>query len=60
MRELRTKRGWSQEEFADICHIHRGHMGQVERGEKDVSISTLEKISKGLGITVSALLKGIV
>ncbi|HET6844924.1 MAG TPA: helix-turn-helix transcriptional regulator [Candidatus Angelobacter sp.] len=60
VRELRLKRGWSQEEFADTCGIHRGHMGQIERGEKDVTISTLQKLSKGLGITVSAMLKGVV
>jgi transcriptional regulator with XRE-family HTH domain len=60
IRALRLKRGWSQEEFADLCVIHRGHMGQIERGEKDVSISTLIKVGKGFGITVSALLKGVV
>jgi transcriptional regulator with XRE-family HTH domain len=60
IRELRSERGWSQEAFADRCEIHRGHMGQIERGEKDVSISTLAKVGKGLEITVSALLKGIV
>jgi len=59
IRELRLKRGWSQEEFADICGIHRGAHGQVERGEKDVAISTLRKISKGFDMNVSALLKGL-
>ncbi len=60
IRALRKKRGWSQEEFADMCGIHRGHMGQIERGEKNLSIQTLEKVGKGLGMTVSALLKGVV
>ena len=60
IRGLRSKRGWSQEEFADLCGIHRGHMGQIERGEKDVTISTLAKLSKGLEMTVSALLKGVI
>jgi transcriptional regulator with XRE-family HTH domain len=35
-------------------------MGQIERGEKNLSIQTLEKVGKGLGMTVSALLKGVV
>jgi transcriptional regulator with XRE-family HTH domain len=60
IRSLRLKRGWSQEEFADRCRIHRGHMGQIERGEKNVSVATLEKVGKGLEMTVSALLKGVV
>jgi transcriptional regulator with XRE-family HTH domain len=59
IRDLRSKRGLSQEAFADLCEIHRGHMGQIERGEKDVTISTLVKVSKGLEMTVSALLKGV-
>jgi XRE family transcriptional regulator, regulator of sulfur utilization len=60
VRELRVKQGWSQEEFADRCEIHRGHMGQIERGEKNVSIATLVKIGKGLGMTVSAILDGVI
>ena len=60
VRELRTARGWSQEAYADICEIHRSHMGEIERGEVDVAISTLEKLAKGLDMTVSALLKGVV
>jgi transcriptional regulator with XRE-family HTH domain len=60
VRELRTARGWSQEAYADICEIHRSHMGEIERGEVDVAISTLEKLAKGLDITVSTLLKGVV
>jgi XRE family transcriptional regulator, regulator of sulfur utilization len=59
IRALRLKQGWSQEEFADRCGIHRGHMGQIERGEKNVSIDSLVKVSKGLDMSVSALLKGI-
>ncbi|HEV2989566.1 MAG TPA: helix-turn-helix transcriptional regulator [Candidatus Angelobacter sp.] len=60
IRELRMARGWSQETFADICEIHRSHMGEIERGEVDVAISTLAKLAKGLDITVSAMLKGVV
>ncbi|HEV3041486.1 MAG TPA: helix-turn-helix transcriptional regulator [Candidatus Angelobacter sp.] len=60
IRELRMARGWSQETFADICEIHRSHMGEIERGEVDVAISTLAKLAKGLDITVSAILKGVV
>lgn len=59
IRALRLKQGWSQEEFAHRCAIHRAHMGQIERGEKDVTISTLTKVGKGLGMTVSAFLKDL-
>jgi hypothetical protein len=35
-------------------------MGEIERGEKNVSISTLIKVAKGLDMRVWALLKGVV
>ena len=60
IRELRMARGWSQESYADICEIHRSHMGEIERGEVDAAISTLAKLAKGLDITVSTMLKGVV
>jgi transcriptional regulator with XRE-family HTH domain len=60
IRELRTARGWSQEHFADVCEIHRSHMGEIERGEVDVALSTLAKLAKGLDLSSGVLLKGIV
>lgn len=59
IRELRLKRGWSQEEFADRCDIHRSFMGEIERGESNLTLSTLLVISKQLETTVSALFRGI-
>jgi len=59
IRELRLKRGWSQEEFADHCGIHRSHMGEIERGETNLTLSTILVISQKLEITISALFRGI-
>jgi transcriptional regulator with XRE-family HTH domain len=59
VRRLRKKKELSQEEFADLCGIHRGHMGQIERGEKNLTLSTLQKLGKGLKVSVSSLLRGI-
>jgi len=59
IRELRLKKGWSQEEFADRCGIHRSHMGEIERGETNLTLSTLLVISQKLDTSISALFKGI-
>lgn len=59
IRELRMKKEWSQEEFADKCGIHRSHMGEIERGETNLTLSTLLIISKQLDLPISALFKGI-
>jgi transcriptional regulator with XRE-family HTH domain len=59
IRKLRDSRGWSQEEFADSSDINRSYMGRIERGELNLTLDTMRKVAKGLGISVSALLKGI-
>lgn len=59
VRLLRKAKGFSQEGFADHCGVHRTFMGSLERGEKNVSLETLGKIAKGLGITLSELLKDV-
>jgi transcriptional regulator with XRE-family HTH domain len=59
IRELRLKKGWSQEEFADLCGIHRSHMGEIERGETNLTLSTMLVISHKLNISISSLFKGI-
>lgn len=59
IRELREAKHWSQEEFADLCGLHRTAVGFLERAERNPRLDTLMTISKGLGITVSELLQGL-
>jgi transcriptional regulator with XRE-family HTH domain len=59
MKELRKKRGFSQEAFADHVGLHRVAVGWIEQGKRVPSLKTLVKISHGLGIPVSELLKGV-
>jgi transcriptional regulator with XRE-family HTH domain len=55
VREQRTARGFSQEAFADHIGVHRTYMGAVERGELNISLDNIEKIARGLGITISTM-----
>ena len=59
IRELRRKKGFSQESFADHCGLHRTYMGGIERGEHNLTIQTALTIATGLGITLSKLFTGI-
>lgn len=57
LRRERNKRGISQDELADICDLHRTYVGGIERCERNITLSTLEKISKALGVDALDLLK---
>ena len=59
IRKLRKERDWSQEEFADECGLHRTYMGSVERGERNLTLNSLDKIAKTLKVSLSELLKGL-
>ena len=59
IRELRLKKGFSQESFADHCGLHRTYMGGIERGEHNLTIQTALTIARGLEITLSRLLADI-
>jgi transcriptional regulator with XRE-family HTH domain len=56
VRYYRNQLGISQEELADICHLHRTYIGSVERCERNATLTTIETLAKGLKITVCDLL----
>jgi transcriptional regulator with XRE-family HTH domain len=57
--DLRASRNWSQEEFAHVGGFHRTYVGQIERGEKNMSFDNLAKVADALGVTMSTLLDGL-
>ena len=56
IRTFRKAKGLSQEELAGVCALHRTYVGSVERGERNVTLSTLEVLAAALGISVAQLL----
>lgn len=54
--ELRKTKGITQEELAYRCDIQRSYMGVIERGEKSVTLNTIEKIAAGLDISIIELM----
>ena len=57
VRQERTKRGFSQERFAEKVGVHRTYIGMVERAEKNITLVNINKIAKALGIKLSELFK---
>ena len=56
LRSYRQEKGLSQEELAHMCGLHRTYIGSVERCERNVTLSTLEKLASALGRSVVDIL----
>ncbi|RAK50235.1 XRE family transcriptional regulator [Macrococcoides bohemicum] len=50
IRKYRLKKGWSQEELAFECDLHRTYIGAVERGERNITVLNLIKIKDKLNV----------
>jgi transcriptional regulator with XRE-family HTH domain len=55
VRQLRDKRSWSQEELAHRSGLARSFTGAIERGEKDVRLSTLVKLANTFSVPMTGL-----
>lgn len=50
LRAYRLSQGLSQEAFAEVLGVHRTYMGGVERGERNLTLQSLERIADTLRI----------
>ncbi|MEP2827820.1 helix-turn-helix transcriptional regulator [Parvibaculum sp.] len=57
VQRLRRDKGWSQEEFAFECGLHRTYVSGIERGVRNPTVTILEKIAKALGVSPGTLLE---
>lgn len=52
LKDLRDERGWSLREFGLIVGMNKTYLGDIELGKRNPTISSLEKIVAGYGLTV--------
>ena len=57
IRRRRVAAGWTQEGFADEIEMHRAQYGLIERGKKDLRLSSLERVAAGLKTPLSTILR---
>ena len=55
IKSLRNSLELSQEDFADKCGFHRTYIGQIERGERNPSLKSIEVFAKTLKMSLSQL-----
>lgn len=57
LRQYRLERGLSQEGFAELVGVHRTYMGGLERGERNLTLKSVERIAGRLGVEAWWLLE---
>jgi transcriptional regulator with XRE-family HTH domain len=59
IRQKRKRSGFTQEFLAEKSDLHPNYVGRVERGEEHVSLISLRRVAKALGVRVRDLVKDI-
>jgi ribosome-binding protein aMBF1 (putative translation factor) len=59
VRRLRLAHGWSQDVLSDRSGLHRAHIGEIERGETNVTLQTLKTLADTFHVRITDLLKGL-
>jgi transcriptional regulator with XRE-family HTH domain len=59
IRVSRKKLGWNQKQFSRLCGLDRSYFGGVERGERNLTFSSLCQICTGLKCDIAAVTNGI-
>lgn len=57
VREKRLSLGMSQEELAARAGVHRTYVGMIERAEKNITLTNIEKIAKALKLSINEITK---
>lgn len=55
LKELRENRGYTQQEFAELCELHHTTIGMIEIGKRVPSFNKLEVFAEKLGVDYSTL-----
>ncbi|ADO59343.1 MULTISPECIES: helix-turn-helix transcriptional regulator [Paenibacillus] len=56
IRAIRNAKGLTQQKLADIASLDYRYIGALERGERNFSIDTLEKVLTALNVSISELM----
>jgi transcriptional regulator with XRE-family HTH domain len=59
VRKARDSRGWTQEELATRTGLAMVQISRIERGKREVRLTTLLRLAKALGVPAGDLLKGL-
>lgn len=56
VREIRTRKAVSQERLSELAGLHRTYVSLIERGERNVTLITINKIAQALDVDLAELM----
>ena len=59
IRKLRKEQHLTQRVLGLMIGLDRSYLSSIEKGQRNVSLENLVKISSGLGVTLSTLFNGV-
>jgi transcriptional regulator with XRE-family HTH domain len=59
IRELRLAKALTQDEFGDLSGLNRAHVGELERGECNVTIRTLKILADAFDVRIADLVRDV-
>jgi transcriptional regulator with XRE-family HTH domain len=59
LQKLRQEKGLSQEKFANLAELDRTYIPSIEKGERNISLAVIYKLTNALGITISDFFEGL-
>lgn len=55
IKKIREEKGLTQQQVADLVHMHRSNYSRIESGERDLSLEAVSKIARYLGMSIDQL-----
>jgi transcriptional regulator with XRE-family HTH domain len=59
LRELRKDRGWRQLDLAEQAGISENYVSELELGQKEICLRTIDSLAKALGVGIEDIVRGI-
>ena len=59
IRNYRIQKNLSQEQLSELANCHPTYIGQLERGEKNATLESIQKVAQALNIPLSQLFEKI-
>lgn len=55
IKKIREEKGMTQQQIAELIHMHRSNYSKIESGQREISVDALNKIARYFGMTIDQI-----